>query len=72
MKVKFYYLDGLNEKFNTLKEAKRHLDFYTEQEKKAEIGNYIIGVSSKGEVVSYTEIKGLKKGQMIFGKTVKQ
>ena len=71
MKAKYYYIDGVNVKFDTLAEAKRHFDFYSEREKQEEIGNYIIGVSAKGEEVSYTLVRGFKKGKMIFGRTKK-
>lgn len=71
MKAKYYMIDGLNEQFDTLKAAKRHFDFYTESEKAAEIGNYILGISGSDETVSITPIKGVRKGRMIFGKTEK-
>lgn len=71
MKAKHYMIDGLNERFETLRAAKMHFDFYSDSEKKAEIGNYIIGISSSGESVSITPIKGVKNGRMIFGKTGK-
>lgn len=71
MKAKYYYIDGVNVKFDTLAEAKMHFDFYSESEKLAEVGNYIIGVSGSDETVSITPIKGVRKGRMIFGKTEK-
>lgn len=71
MKAKYYYIDGVNAKFDTLAEAKQHFDFYSESEKLAEVGNYIIGVSAKGEEVSYTLVRDFKKGKMIFGRTEK-
>ena len=71
MKAKYYIIDGLNERFETLRAAKMHFDFYTESEKVAEIGNYILGISVSDETVSITPIKGIRKGRMIFGKTEK-
>lgn len=71
MKPSYYIIDGLNERFDTLRAAKMHFDFYTESEKAAEIGNYILGISISDEIVSITPIKCLKKGRMIFGKTEK-
>lgn len=71
MKAKYYIIDGLNERFETLRAAKMHFDFYTESEKVAEIGNHILGISVSDETVSITPIKGIKKSRMIFGKTEK-
>lgn len=69
MRARYYLIEGVNEKFENLRDAKYHFHFYTEKEKEAKVGGSILGMSSSGEIITVTRINGVKKGRMIFGET---
>lgn len=65
-----YRIDGVNETFNTLKDAKYYLSFYTQKDFKSEelLGTDIVG--SKGDdCITLTPIKGYEGGRVLYGKT---
>lgn len=70
-----YRIDGENEAFDTLKDAKYHIWFaYTDNERIRYFGkepSYILGIDREGEIVSITEIKVNNKGKESFGKTMR-
>ena len=74
-KAVMYRIDGENETFSTLKDAKYHIWFaYTNNERIRYFGkepSYIVGIDRKDEIVSITEIKVDDKGKESFGKTMR-
>lgn len=67
MKRKYIIADGESGSFDTLRDAKNHLNFYTEKEYNEFIGSFIVGYKlNSDEIISLTEIKPNRK----FGKTI--
>ena len=73
MRAVIYIIDGENEVFKTLRDAKYHIWFaYTPDERIRYFGKepcYICGIGSHDEIVSLTEIKVDENGRESFGKT---
>lgn len=65
-----YRIDGVNEKFNTLKDAKYYLSFYTQNDFKSEelLDTDIAGFKGN-DCITLTPIKGYKNGRVLYGKT---
>lgn len=53
MKTKYYHIDGLNDKFESLEEVRNHFWAYSENDSKEMNQTLIIGYNGKGEEVSY-------------------
>lgn len=72
MKRNYYQIDGVNEKFETLWDAKHHVYIaYTPKERIRELkGTYISHVRNE-DVVSITPIYIDENGSYSFGRTVK-
>lgn len=66
-----YRIDGVNEVFRTLRDAKYYLSFYTQKDFESEQlqGTDICAYTSKGNALTLTPIKGYKDGQILYGKT---
>lgn len=64
MKRKYIIADGESGSFDTLRDAKNHLYFYTDKEYKQIVGDFIVGYKGD-EIISLTEIKPNRK----FGRT---
>lgn len=75
MRAIYYQIDGDNNLFSTLRNAKDHIHFaYTDNEKLRYFGKeicYISGVGRDGESVSLTEIKVDENGRESYGRTFK-
>lgn len=71
--MKYYVIDGCNESFRTLSDAKYYISFaYTSNERIKYFGKdtcYILGIDSRDEVRTITEIKIDDNGRESFGKT---
>lgn len=72
MKRNYYQIDGVNENFETLYDAKHHVNIaYTAKERIRELkGTYISHVRNE-DVVSITPIYIDENGSYSFGRTVK-
>lgn len=74
-KAIYYQIDGNNEEFKTLRDAKYHIWVaYTPNERIKYFGkepSYICGIDRNEEVVSITEIKIDDSGKESFGRTMK-
>lgn len=70
--MKKYYIDGENQYFDTLADAKYHVGMaYTAKERVKYLnGCYIVGVKN-GEDFSATEIRVDENGNYSFGRTTK-
>lgn len=67
MKRKYVIADGESGSFDTLRDAKMHLSFYSDKEYKQIVGYFIVGYKyNSDEIISLTEIKPNRK----FGKTI--
>lgn len=66
-----YRIDGVNEVFRTLREAKNHLSFYTQRDFKSEqlAGTDIVSFYPNGDEVTLTPIKEYRNGRVLYGKT---
>lgn len=74
MRAIIYQVDDVNYSFNSLKEAKWHVQIaYTNKErlKYRHESWCIYGISRKGDLVSSTEIKIDDDGNLSFGRTLK-
>lgn len=75
MQATLYRIDGENQTFKTLKDAKYHIWFtYTDNERIKYFGKetcYIIGYHGD-EIISHTEIKVSDTGKLSFGKPIRQ
>lgn len=73
MRAVIYRIDGENEGFRTLRDAKYHIwGAYTPNERVKYFGKepcYICGIGRHDEIVSLTEIKVDENGRESFGKT---
>lgn len=67
MKTKYYHIDGLNDKFESLKEVRNHFWAYSEKDRQEMNLTPIIGYNSKGEEVSYHWFK-YKNGKIIISR----
>lgn len=67
MKAKYYYIDGLNYKFESLYEVRSHFSGYSVNELVSMNLTPIIGYNSKGEEVSYHWFK-YKNGKIIISR----
>ena len=67
MKTKYYYIDGLNDKFESLKEVRSHFWAYSENDRKEMNLTPIIGHNGRGEEVSYHWFK-YKNGKIIISR----
>lgn len=65
-----YRIDGVNEVFKTLKDAKYYLSFYTQKDFKSEelLDTDISGFKGN-DCISLTPIKGYEDGRVLYGKT---
>lgn len=65
-----YRIDGVNEVFKTLKDAKYFLSFYTQKDFKSEelLGTDIVGFKGD-DCITLTLIRGYKGGRVLYGKT---
>ena len=76
MRADYYMIDGVNDVFESLRDAKYHIYFaYTPNERIRYFGDdcsYICGVNAKSEeIVTTTLIKVDHKGREAFGRTTK-
>lgn len=72
MKKKYYQIDGVNEVFNTLKNAKWHIYVsYTDKERAKYLRDANICKVVNGETSTVTPIIVSDNGKYKFGKTVK-
>lgn len=74
MRATIYRIDGVNEEFENLYDAKNHVWFLSPSDRLKTFGNtsYIKGVNErKGEIVSLTEIKVDERGCLSFGRCLK-
>lgn len=74
MRAMVYQVDDVNYGFNSLKEAKWHVQIaYTNKErlKYRHESWCIYGIDRKGDLVSSTEIKVDDDGNLSFGRTLK-
>jgi hypothetical protein len=76
MRANYYIIDGINERFDTLGDAKYHIWFaYTPNERIKYFGDdcsYICGINARTEeLVSLTLIKISETGDETFGRTIK-
>lgn len=75
MKPVCYVIDGENQVFKTLRDAKAHImGAYTPNERIKYFGKetcYIIGYNRNDMISTLTQIKVDKKGKESFGKTMK-
>lgn len=73
-KAATYRIDGENQVFSTLKDAKYHIYFaYTDNERIRHFGKepcYIEGLDCNGDPVSITEIRVSESGKESFGRTM--
>lgn len=68
-RVKYYMIENESYKYQILFEVKFHLAIMSDKDKKQYIGTCIIGYNSKDEPITFTNIKGIKYGNLQFAKT---
>lgn len=72
MRRNYYQIDGVNEEFETLHDAKHHVYIaYTPEERIRELKGTYINHIRNDDVVSITPIYVDKKGSYSFGRTLK-
>lgn len=72
MKKSYYQIDGVNEKFRTLYNAKHHVYIaYTPNERIRELYGTCITQVKKDEVISMTPVRIDENGGYSFGRTVR-
>lgn len=52
MKTKYYIIDGINAKFDSLHDVRRHFSLYNDTDKKDMDNTYICGYNGKGEEIN--------------------
>lgn len=68
MKTAYYYIDGVNQQFDTLAEVRRHFEMYNEKDRQDMDCTAITGYDKDGNETSTRWYDYRKNGKIVFFK----